>query len=105
MKMIKRFLSILLLCALLTIPMTSNAFAVEKISNKNDARISAMLDAIDQQNFEKAGITASQAKAYISHFLFDSQFAVFGGGKFQTIPTNRVRYSQKLQTELTLKHC
>lgn len=82
MKMIKRFLSILLLCALLTIPMTSNVFAVEKISNKNDARISAMLDAIDQQNFEKAGITASQAKAYISHFLFDSQFAVFGGGNF-----------------------
>ena len=63
----KRFLSILLLCVLLAVSMSSNVLAKGEISDRNDTRISAMLDAIDQQNFEKAGITAIQAKTYIMH--------------------------------------
>ena len=62
--------------------MSSNVLAKGEISDRNDTRISAMLDAIDQQNFEKAGITAIQAKTYIMHFLYDSKFAAIGGGNF-----------------------
>ncbi len=82
MKTMKRFLGILLLFALLTTFMMPSAFASETISERNDARISEMLSAIDKQNFDKTNITSAQAKAYISHFLFDSKFAAIGGGNF-----------------------
>ena len=79
----KRFFSALLTCTLLLVPMTSYALAADAITDRNDTRISAMLNAIDQQNFENASIGAEQAKKYVSHFLFDSGFAAIGGGKFE----------------------
>ena len=86
MKNFKRFLLSMLLCVILAVSLMMSAFAADNaeiIQNKNDARISAMLNAIDQQNFENASINAEQAKKYVSHFLYDSGFAVFGGGEFK----------------------
>ena len=82
MKITKRCLSILL-CVSLIVSMVTTSFAMDTIKMKNDARISDMLSAIDQQNFENASITAEQAKNYVSHYLFDSEFAAIGGGNFK----------------------
>ena len=76
----------MLVCVILAVSLMTSAFAADNaeiITDKNDARISAMLNAIDQQNFENASINAEQAKKYVSHFLYDSGFAAFGGGKFK----------------------
>ena len=86
MKSFKRFLLSMLVCVILAVSLMTSAFAADNaeiITDKNDARISAMLNAIDQQNFENASINAEQAKKYVSHFLYDSGFAAFGGGKFK----------------------
>ena len=86
MKSFKRFLLSILVCVILAVSLMTSAFAADNaeiITDKNDARISAMLNAIDQQNFENASINAEQAKKYVSHFLYDSGFAAFGGGKFK----------------------
>ena len=86
MKSFKRFLLSMLVCVILAVSLMTSAFAADNaeiITDKNDARISAMLNAIDQQNFETASINAEQAKKYVSHFLYDSGFAAFGGGKFK----------------------
>ena len=86
MKSFKRFLLSMLVCVILAVSLMTSAFAADNaeiITDKNDARISAMLNAIDQQNFENVSINAEQAKKYVSHFLYDSGFAAFGGGKFK----------------------
>ena len=71
MKSFKRFLLSMLVCVILAVSLMTSAFAADNaeiITDKNDARISAMLNAIDQQNFENASINAEQAKKYVSHF-------------------------------------
>ena len=86
MKSFKRFLLSMLVCVILAVSLMTSAFAADNaeiITDKNDTRISAMLNAIDQQNFENVSINAEQAKKYVSHFLYDSGFAAFGGGKFK----------------------
>lgn len=103
MKLTKRCLSIVL-SAFLAISMVTTAFAADTIQDKNDARISNLLAAIDRQNFEHAGIAAEQAKSYVSHYLFDSEFAAIGGGNFNYPNTAKTyftyitdgTYSQKI---------
>ena len=78
----KRILSAVLAIVLLlslTIPAIA---ATSTISNSSDSRISSMLSAIDNQNFNGSGTSAARAKTEIKYFLYDSTFAVFSGGHF-----------------------
>lgn len=86
MKIRKKQCFSMLLCVILAVSLMTSAFAAtypEKIENGNDPRIVEMLNAIDQQNFDDSGITAKQAKEYVNHYLFDSEFAAIGGGNFK----------------------
>ena len=80
----KRFLS-LFIAGLLLFSLIPSVFAFggyEHITDKDDPRIDAMLDAIGSQNFKNSGTTAAKAKKLIKHVLYDASFAAIGGGTF-----------------------